>query len=182
MTSLALDISSGIFFWSDGGQIWSANLNGQNRQQYIEGSTAHTNIAAISLHSGQLYYANSTDSTVRRIAKDLTSEILHSSVRDVIKMLVAHSSLNPLPTALQLRIKECQRSSIQRGCLCIPTERLDTTCKCSDQEDIDTESGKCIPPKKFLLIASPDRFVRFKIQQYARTLKNIYTKVLFVGH
>jgi hypothetical protein len=152
--------------------------NGQNRKQYIENPN-YVRISAMDIHLNQIYYTNLTDSTMRRISQNLTSEILHTKVTQVTNMLIAHSLPDSLPLKFADKLKKCQLISNRRGCLCIQIESENFTCKCPDHEDIDAKSGRCVSPSKFVIMTSRDRFVRFKIDQDPKTFNSIYTKVIF---
>lgn len=144
---LTLDWKTGLLFWTDEHQIWSVELSGRNQKTYLN-DKEESKIDAIAAHSGQLFFVNKTDFTVRRMEQTnpaTTVEILHHNVSNVTSLIVAYTTTNQFVPKARNAFLECQQKSMKNGCICLPKNvpTSEYSCECQDQEDLNPKTGKC---------------------------------------
>ncbi|KAL3837626.1 hypothetical protein ACJMK2_022972 [Sinanodonta woodiana] len=148
---LAVDINVGVMYWChyNTRKIEVANVDGSNRQVlYKDQATIYK--CSIALHQSYLYYIDSSQSALMRIATDGSGmkSVVPSIFHDVMDIHV-HSN-----TTLNQGINGC--SNGRGGCshFCFPQPGGSKVCDCPDDMTLQPDGlscGKYISPETFLL-------------------------------
>ncbi|KAI6216141.1 Low-density lipoprotein receptor repeat class B [Aphelenchoides besseyi] len=189
--SFTLDPLTSQLIWFDKYKIWSLDLRRhvQKRQLISTFGYNFEQIKILSSFNGQIYFFNQTDRSISQLRS--TIKVLHRNVATNMTALVMAYSL--VDSTASISLIRCQARAQKSGCLCllrnVTQHSPDYECVCSDHEEFDFLTEKCIAPPRFLLMAAKDRFLRFRIDQKPRTSDLVFDKTPFsvlpienVGH
>ncbi|VDM47866.1 unnamed protein product [Toxocara canis] len=165
VSALAIDFDSELIVWSETddriGTISVADFNGGSRVQLL--SSEHHLPVALALYQKKIYFANAKTNSIETYDGGALS-VLHVNVSNVLELGIAHGQTNK-------GWNNCAKNN--GGCdgICVATAKYlhntSVKCLCEDHFTLDAPTKKCLPPKKFLLIATRGRFIRFNLKRTA---------------
>uniref|UniRef100_A0A0M3HPM8 Low-density lipoprotein receptor-related protein 6 n=1 Tax=Ascaris lumbricoides TaxID=6252 RepID=A0A0M3HPM8_ASCLU len=167
VSALAIDFESELIVWSETadriGTISVVDFNGANRAQLI--SNERFLPVALAVYQKKVYFANAKTNSIETYGGDALS-VLHINISNVLKLGIAHGQ-----TAKGWN--ECLKNNGGCSGICVATAKTlpnaSVKCLCEDHFTLHSSTKKCLPPRKFLLIATRGRFIRFNLKRTPTT-------------